>query len=1155
MLTIENNVLVKCDENATEVVIPADITEIESDAFEGCKALKTLRFPKDFDFGWLLSEFDPREMRDEPSTYYGAIDAFFFDSLTDVYYEGTIVEWIEASGFLFFKENVKIHCIDGDAAPLTPDMEKIVIPKGVTEIPDNAFLGYDCAEIEIPDSVTSIGDFALCNTSNLKSITLPAGLNDIGENAFQDSGLWDIYFKGTKEQWKKVSLEQPWGTSDDEWLLDIDIVHCSDGDVPFDDIISIDETGYLKCTNYAAYDYSIPVEVKRIASKAFSTTDIRSFDLHYEGTLGQWCTIEKEEKWDDDDHVVHCSDGDFEYPTNYTLIAKGSIKPINENAMKSLTQFANLGYAEAQCQLGLYYYYGASISQDYSKAVELWTKASDQGFEDAEYYLAHCYHDGTGVNQDYYKAAQIWIKLIKNGNKDSRFIFNKTSGEIEITTKGNMYARYNLGRCYHNGEGVPKSFENAIYCWTDGSENETYYLKLAAENGYSEAQWRLGQIYKRDYKKQYQEAAELFRKSAEQGNIKAQTELGICYRDGQGVEKNYEKAIECFNCAEKQGYSEAQNCLGLCYMKGYGVEQDSEKAIEWFKKAVEQGNANAQYNLGFCLKDTYDYNAIFKLWRDAAKQENPSAVNILGYCYDGIEIAEDKAEAFSWWKKAAEEGYAEAQFVIGRFYSDGIGVNKDEKEAFAWWKKAADQDYDFAQICVGRCYYYGTGTTKDDEKSMFYYGKIKSNTQSYIWLFKDSQEDNTAALICLGNLKYNSDEKKYTAVRYYKKAAELGNSVAMYKLGECYYNGKGGVDQDYKEAVEWYKKAIEQGNVLAQNALGECYTEGRGVEQDYEKAVEMFKKAAEQGAAVAQLNLGKRYIKGQGVEKDFEKAFEWCKKSAEQGYADAQWGIGFCYYEGWHIEQDFTKAIKWLQKAAEQGHRSAIYELGICYAEGKGVEQDYAKAVEWYKKSAQQGYSDAIVRLKRLTDEFNKQLYEAIKNNNIEEVLNCINCGAELNKSLDIPSEYTPLMVAAQYDFKEIAELLIERGAKVNSPIVLENGSYYYPLSAAAEWNAKKVAETLLKHGAEIDTDDVYDDGNPGLLPIDYAIQNNSKDIVELFLDHGYKIYNLNIWEKEIDEDSDEEGWELVGTDPIAYAEEHNFTELAELLKKHLKKS
>lgn len=180
---------------------------------------------------------------------------------------------------------------------------------------------------------------------------------------------------------------------------------------------------------------------------------------------------------------------------------------------------------------------------------------------------------------------------------------------------------------------------------------------------------------------------------------------------------------------------------------------------------------------------------------------------------------------------------------------------------------------------------------------------------------------------------------------------------------------------------------------------------------------------------------------------------------------------------------------------------------------------------------------------------------EAIKNNNTDEVLKIIKDGAKLDFSFHISSKYTPLMMAAKYDSKEVAELLIERGTEVNSPIVLKNGSYYYPLSAAAEWNAKKVAETLLKHGAEIDTDDVYDDGNPGLLPIDYAIKNNSKDIVELFLDHGYKIYNLNIWEKEIDEDSDEERWELVSTDPIAYAEEHNFTELAELLKKRLKKS
>ena len=225
MLTIENGVLIKCDENATEVVIPADTREFAKSAFEGCKALKVLRFPKDFDFEYLYDNLNPYEMRDENELYYGKIDTFLIDSLTDVYYEGSIADWIKATGYLFFKENVKIHCSDGDAAPITPNMEKIVIPNEVTEIPDYAFFGYSCKEIEIPDSVTDIGRFALCNTSNLKTITLPAGLNDIGENAFQESGIETINFKGTKEQWFKIDKGENWDGNK------VFVVHCSDGDI------------------------------------------------------------------------------------------------------------------------------------------------------------------------------------------------------------------------------------------------------------------------------------------------------------------------------------------------------------------------------------------------------------------------------------------------------------------------------------------------------------------------------------------------------------------------------------------------------------------------------------------------------------------------------------------------------------------------------------------------------------------------------------------------------------------------------------------------------------------------------------------------------------------------------------------------------------
>ncbi|MCR4741807.1 MAG: leucine-rich repeat domain-containing protein [Treponema sp.] len=312
MLTIENNILVKCDENATEVVIPADITKIESTAFKECKSLKTLRFPKDFDFEYLYDNLNPYDMRDYSNTYYGTVETFFIDSLTDVYYEGSIADWIKATGYLFFKENVKIHCSDGDAAPITPNMEKIVIPNGVTEIPDYAFFGYSCKEIEIPDTVTIIGQFALCNTCNLKSITLPASLGNIYNNAFENSGIENINFKGTTEQWKKVYKDKPWGSSNEIWWMEVGTVHCSDGDTAFDDLLYIRDNWIVEVRYYYDGQYSIPIGIEEISANAFSGID-NYCELNYEGTKKQWFKIDKGENWDGDIvSVVHCSDGDVQ---------------------------------------------------------------------------------------------------------------------------------------------------------------------------------------------------------------------------------------------------------------------------------------------------------------------------------------------------------------------------------------------------------------------------------------------------------------------------------------------------------------------------------------------------------------------------------------------------------------------------------------------------------------------------------------------------------------------------------------------------------------------------------------------------------------------------------------------------------------------------
>ena len=102
------------------------------------------------------------------------------------------------------------------------------------------------------------------------------------------------------------------------------------------------------------------------------------------------------------------------------------------------------------------------------------------------------------------------------------------------------------------------------------------------------------------------------------------------------------------------------------------------------------------------------------------------------------------------------------------------------------------------------------------------------------------------------------------AVKWFRKAADMGEPNAQYNLGICYYKGQG-VKQDFGEAVKWLKKAAEQGIVFAQYNLGVCYYSGQGIKQDFEEAVKWLKKAAEQGIVFAQYNLGVCYYSGQGV--------------------------------------------------------------------------------------------------------------------------------------------------------------------------------------------------------------------------------------------------------------------------------------------------
>jgi TPR repeat protein len=74
------------------------------------------------------------------------------------------------------------------------------------------------------------------------------------------------------------------------------------------------------------------------------------------------------------------------------------------------------------------------------------------------------------------------------------------------------------------------------------------------------------------------------------GNPDAQTEVGLCYLKGRGVEQSPAQAMQWFTKAAKFGDGPAMSFLGRMYAEGNGVPRDYAKAIDWFQRAADAGD-------------------------------------------------------------------------------------------------------------------------------------------------------------------------------------------------------------------------------------------------------------------------------------------------------------------------------------------------------------------------------------------------------------------------------------------------------------------------------------------------------------------------------------------------------------------------------------
>ena len=355
------------------------------------------------------------------------------------------------------------------------------------------------------------------------------------------------------------------------------------------------------------------------------------------------------------------------------------------------------------------------------------------------------------------------------------------------------------------------------------------------------------------------------------------------------------------------------------------------------------------YEIGCQYDEKEDYAEAVKWYRKAAEQGHANAQYALGKCYyEGEGVTKDYAEAVKWYRKAAEQGHVHAQCVLGESYFDGHGVTTNYTEAEKWFRKAAEQGDTDAQRMLGVCYFTGRGVSKDPSEAIKWYRKAAEHGNALAQI-------NLAMCYSYGDGGVTKDDGE--AAKWYRKAAEQGNHNAQLSLGEYYEEGRG-VIKDETEAVKWYRMAAEQGNSIAQYNMGNCYKNGVGVIQDYAEAVKWYRKAASSFHA-AQYALGLCLANGKGVAQDFVEAAKWFRKAADQGNDNAQLSLGDCYYFGNGVAQDFVEATKWYQKAADRGNAAAQYSLGICYYKGEGVTQDNTEAIKWYRKAADQGYAEA----------------------------------------------------------------------------------------------------------------------------------------------------------------------------------------------------
>ncbi|KAF7295205.1 Chitin synthase regulatory factor 3 [Mycena indigotica] len=294
-------------------------------------------------------------------------------------------------------------------------------------------------------------------------------------------------------------------------------------------------------------------------------------------------------------------------------------------------------------------------------------------------------------------------------------------------------------------------------------------------------------------------------------------------------------------------------------------------------------------------------------------------------------------EALKVIRRLATQGdaYDEAQFYLANCYGTGaLGLQVDHERAYHLYLQAAKQNHAASSYRVAVCNEIGAGTRKEPSR----------------------------------------------AASFYRKAASLGDTPAMYKLGMILLHGSLGEPKNPREAINWLRRAAEQADEENPHALHELallHELGEYVPMDVMASKNLLTRAAHLGYTQSQFKLGQCYEYGNlGCPIDPRRSIAWYTKAAEKGDPEAELALSGWYLTGSEnvLKQSDSEAYLWARRAANKGLSKAEYAVGYYAEVGIGIKQDIEFAKRWYMRAAAQGNKRAMNRLTEMKRMGNKRM-------------------------------------------------------------------------------------------------------------------------------------------------------------------------------------